>query len=69
MCQIPNGVDILRIKTTLAPESHGNHQRTQFGGWSFDSDTPVHGRDPARFAVHPGGREDRPEKAQASAGA
>ncbi|MGQ2978722.1 MAG: hypothetical protein ACT6Q9_03395 [Polaromonas sp.] len=53
----------------MAPESHGNHQRTQFGGWSFDSDTPVHGRDPARFAVHPGGREERPEKAQASAGA
>jgi redox-sensitive bicupin YhaK (pirin superfamily) len=43
------------IAQTLA-----DYRRTQFGGWSFDSDAPVHGRDPARFAVHPGGREERP---------
>lgn len=40
-----------------------DYRRTRFGGWSFDSDAPVHGRDPARFAVHPGGREERPAEA------
>ncbi|MDO9405265.1 MAG: pirin family protein [Polaromonas sp.] len=44
-----------------------DYRRTQFGGWSFDSDTPVHGRDPARFARHPGGREERPEAAAGAA--
>ena len=43
------------IAQTLA-----DYQRTQFGNWSFDRDAPVHGRDPARFAVHPGGREEKP---------
>jgi len=37
-----------------------DYRRTQFGGWSFADDAPVHGRDPARFANHPGGREERP---------
>ncbi len=37
-----------------------DYRRTQFGGWSFADDAPVHGRDPARFARHPGGREERP---------
>lgn len=35
-------------------------QRTRFGGWPWPDHAPVHGRDPARFAVHPGGREERP---------
>ncbi|SFC60009.1 hypothetical protein SAMN05216344_12424 [Polaromonas sp. OV174] len=43
------------IAQTLA-----DYRRTQFGGWSFDSAAPVHGRDPARFAIHPGGHEERP---------
>ena len=43
------------IKQTIA-----DYRRTQFGGWSFADDAPVHGRDPARFAIHPGGREERP---------
>ena len=51
------------IAQTLA-----DYQRTQFGGWPFDSEAPVHGRDPARFAVHPGGREERPEKTTVSSG-
>ncbi len=36
------------------------YRATQFGGWPWDDDAPVHGRDPARFAKHPGGREERP---------
>jgi redox-sensitive bicupin YhaK (pirin superfamily) len=43
------------IAQTLA-----DYRSTQFGGWSFGDDAPVHGRDPARFARHPGGREERP---------
>lgn len=41
-------------------QTMADYQRTQFGGWSFGDDAPVHGREPARFARHPGGREERP---------
>ena len=37
-----------------------DYRRTQFGGWPWDDAAPVHGRDPARFAIHPDGREERP---------
>jgi quercetin 2,3-dioxygenase len=37
-----------------------DYQRTQFGGWPWLDAAPVHGRDPARFAIHPGGHEERP---------
>ena len=37
-----------------------DYRYTQFGGWLWKDDAPVHGRDPARFARHPGGREERP---------
>jgi redox-sensitive bicupin YhaK (pirin superfamily) len=37
-----------------------DYQRTRFGGWPWPDDAPVHGRDPARFARHPDGREERP---------
>jgi redox-sensitive bicupin YhaK (pirin superfamily) len=48
------------IAQTLA-----DYQRTQFGGWSFADDAPVHGREPARFARYPGGREEKPAEAAA----
>ena len=35
-------------------------QRSRFGGWPWPDEAPVHGRDPARFARHPDGREERP---------
>ena len=40
-----------------------DYRRTQFGGWPWADDAPVHGRDPARFAKHPDGREERPADA------
>ena len=38
-----------------------DYRRTQFGGWPWPDSAPVHGTDPARFARHPGGREEKPE--------
>ena len=38
-----------------------DYRRTQFGGWPFGDPAPVHRRDAARFARHPGGREEIPE--------
>ena len=37
-----------------------DYRRTQFGGWPWPDSAPVHGPDPARFARHPGGLEERP---------
>jgi quercetin 2,3-dioxygenase len=37
-----------------------DYQRTQFGGWPYSDSAPVHGRDPARFAKHMSGKEERP---------
>ena len=38
-----------------------DYRRTQFGGWPWSDAAPVHGRDGARFARHPGGREEKPK--------
>ena len=38
-----------------------DYRRTQFGGWPWPDDAPVHGHDPARFAKHPDGREEKPQ--------
>ena len=36
-----------------------DYRRTEFGGWPWERDDPVHPRDETRFAVHADGREDR----------
>jgi len=37
-----------------------DYRRTQFGGWPWNDPAPVHDRGAARFARHPGGREETP---------
>ncbi len=37
-----------------------DYRRTQFGGWPWPDQAPVHGRDVQRFARHPDGREEAP---------
>jgi redox-sensitive bicupin YhaK (pirin superfamily) len=38
-----------------------DYQRTQFGGWPWPQDDPVHGPEPRRFARHADGGVDQPE--------
>ncbi len=49
------------IRQTMA-----DYQRSQFGGWPWPDSAPVHGREPARFARHPDGAEERPDSGAAS---
>ncbi len=37
-----------------------DYQRTEFGGWPWPDQAPVHGREPRRFARHPDGRVEEP---------
>jgi quercetin 2,3-dioxygenase len=38
------------------------YRRTQFGGWPWQGDEPVHPAGEGRFARHPDGRIERPAK-------
>jgi hypothetical protein len=40
-----------------------DYRRTQFGGWPWPSDGPVHARDDGRFAIHADGHHERPASA------
>ncbi len=42
-------------------QAYQDYQRTQFGGWPWPSDAPVHPREAGRFARHADGHEERPE--------
>jgi len=45
-----------------------DYRRTQFGGWPWPEEAPVHGRDEGRFAKHADGRVERPLEQVAPAG-
>ncbi len=49
------------VMTTRAEiqQAFADYQRTQFGGWPWPSESPVHGRDEGRFARHADGRVER----------
>jgi len=42
-------------------QAFADFQETQFGGWPWPSDGPVHPREQGRFAIHADGRAERPE--------
>ncbi|HEX2685975.1 MAG TPA: pirin family protein [Kofleriaceae bacterium] len=50
------------VMTTRAEiqQAFVDYQRTQFGGWPWPDEAPVHGRDEGRFARHADGRVERP---------
>jgi len=43
-------------------QTFAEYQRTQFGGWKWPSDEPVHPREETRFARHGDGHEERPRR-------
>jgi redox-sensitive bicupin YhaK (pirin superfamily) len=44
-------------------QAMADYQRTQFGGWPWPADDPVHQRPEGRFAIHADGRRDKPRQA------
>lgn len=41
-------------------QAYDDYRATRFGGWPWDRDDPVHAREKGRFAIHSGGRLERP---------
>jgi redox-sensitive bicupin YhaK (pirin superfamily) len=52
------GPFVMNTQTEVA-EAFADYRRTQFGGWPWPDNAPVHAREAGRFARHGDGREER----------
>ena len=55
------GPFVMSTRAEIA-QAFADYERTRFGGWPWPSEEPVHPRDEGRFARHPDGRVERPER-------
>lgn len=56
---VQHGPFVMNSRDEIIQTFH-EYQRTQFGGWPWPSNAPVHGREEGRFARHADGRIERP---------
>ena len=54
-----HGPFVMNTQAEIA-QAFEDYQRTQFGGWPWNSLAPVHGLEAQRFARHPDGRVETP---------
>lgn len=57
-----HGPFVMNTRAELA-QAFRDYQRTEFGGWPWPSDGPVHARDEGRFALRMDGVRERPPAA------
>jgi len=53
------GPFVMNTRDEIA-QAFADYRRTQFGGWPWPTDDPVHARDEGRFARHANGHLERP---------